>query len=511
MLVDVEPTEIARVATAVGSLLSLGSCRDPEGLPELVGADGEDVRLHYREIQRQVARAAHELESGSPERAIKLAQAAREESSLKQFRSLVIDSSALLRSSLVRSGQDEAADVVGKELYELASASGDWERAMEAAAGLSTSKALQVQAAGEWLYLAEAAEGRLENRTDDADWRLRLARADVTRRRGDTKSALEQYDQLYADSYRVQSSGLQAVLQVRSNAALMNYVAGNPERALKLADESLRTGEESLGEGHPILMPNLHSLATIELGSGRNREALEHFEQILEWASRHPGTARGYVASSWQNLALANRRLGNDHAAIAGYEKAIRAGIDGPEAAINLSVLLTEKERGDEAAEVLEVALAKIQAQGHEDLQLVRVLVALGRTEGMRGNTSVARAYFVQATGVAPPHPGEPAESWLQALVGAGTTALELKDYTVGLKQLEEAYVLSEYDAGLHGWVGMRLAESLWGLPAEYASERARASSLMREAKVALESDGARMNRYLPQVTDWLKANGSSR
>jgi len=126
--------------------------------------------------------------------------------------------------------------------------------------------------------------------------------------------------------------------------------------------------------------------------AGRTMEALAAYERLLALAP--------YLADSWFNLALLQRKAGRPDAALASYKQALDRGISEPEEVhLNRAVILSDDLRREAEAE------AELTAALTRNPRYVPALLNLGNLHEDRGRRADALAVYGRILALAPGNP----------------------------------------------------------------------------------------------------------
>lgn len=216
--------------------------------------------------------------------------------------------------------------------------------------------------------------------------------------------------------------------------------------ALAAAQAALRTREESLPAGDPVIAEALHHLAHVLRSRGSFDEAKELFSRALQIREQAFGPAHPDVARSLSAIAMVDKALGNLTAAQAGYERAARIleAALGPDAPLlgdvlnNLANLLNLDGKTQEAQRLLERVLRIWEADlGPDHPKVATVLNNLALVHLDLGNLTAARPLLERSMAIRERTLGPQSSDLAQTLNNLGIVRWRLGD-NAGARSLYE-------------------------------------------------------------------------
>lgn len=356
MLVRADEQVVLHAAEAVGGLPSLTRCADLNALTaDLPPPDDPTQLARVGELRRLLARARVQGDLGQYERAMSLADDAREQAESVGYPPLLAEA-ALQQGAARQEREPERADALLGEALWAAVGAGHHPIAIEALAR-------RVYVRANWLARPEhtaddEAHARALMRRTSADERLRwllannLAIAYV--RRGDVERAFESYEEALGHAQAWGLRGRFAMSAVRINLANLAVEVGDLSKAETLATSALALAQEVLGPAHPLIPRYRYPLGMALWQQGRHTEARTIFEGSVALHQEQPALSADMVPDLDMLAELALER--RDHARALELAERGRA--------------LVEDQLGPEHALVVGL-----------DHTIGRALIGLGRTE----------------------------------------------------------------------------------------------------------------------------------
>ncbi len=352
-----------------------------------------------------------------------------------------------------------------------AAAAGDDELAAHAAANLVFVMGYMLDQNSEALAVGELADAMVRRAGNPPELRAQLLTAlgGVELNLGHYATARERFGEALRVEQDVLAPDDPKLAKLLNNYGLALYYASRSEEAIPYLERARDVWSESLGPNHPDVADALNNLGLALEETGRLREAQRMQERAIPiWEAAH-GPDDQMVAGTLVNL---------------GAVRLARGDVDGAQRSFDRALAIREK------------------AFGPDNVRVAIVLGNLAEVATTRGNHAGALELFRRTFDIFAGAVGEGHPYTAEALVGVGSSLIELGRSRDALEPLGRALALAErpdVDAVLRAKIRFAMARAMW----RTGKGRARAVELAKSALTDLEGN-ARHADERDEIVAWL-------
>lgn len=251
---------------------------------------------------------------------------------------LSLDTHVLAATIAQAEGRHTDAELEFREIFKLAVAQGDDERAFETAISLTVVIGAQQGRFADvnaWIDVADAWVRRLGERPfDRAMWLEAVAGIREREGRGEEARDLLERTLVLLVGIDDDPGHGRLLASTYNGLGLVNRQLGNHDKAADAYRKAHQAWIDLLGEDHPLPTDPLNNLGSVYLDERRFEDARRTWNDVLATRERIFGRRHPKVAFILHNLGMVDDKVGDHHAAIARYREAldILEEADGPDA-----------------------------------------------------------------------------------------------------------------------------------------------------------------------------------
>ncbi len=246
-------------------------------------------------------------------------------------------------------------------------------------------------------------------------------------------------------------------IQDLNNRVLAMYGRGQYAQALTLADEALKSAQETLGPDHPIVTDCLNNLGGMYENLGRYPEAEAMFKRGLKLREKVLGPDHEYTARNLNNLGLLYilmgryeeaeplllRSLAINKKVLSSDNKAIRTDT------LSLANMYLQMGEYDKALAVAEPVLPMVeQLLGPDHLEVAQTLDMLASIHVRMGNYAKAEPLFQRSLKIHEQKQGSDHPDFALSLYRLGTLYQQMGDAAKAESYLHRAISILEVNPG---------------------------------------------------------------